>query len=666
MTRRAWRNVVLAAACLALALLALSCDGPGTPTTTTPSGGGSGSGNTIAGTVRGADGAAVAVGSVVAYNAGTCVAAGSADIQADGSYRIEGLPDGAYDVAAVSARFPTQFASASMNVGQADRDTYATRTASRDFTMTGQIPYGTFFHCEGRHIVADSTSQKVCFRGICDPGLAYGFLRMPDTAYPGTEGIDYFKPDSQDYDKFARWGFSLVRVAFEWRRALPDGFQVGDTVTELNAYYVGMLDDAVRYARERGLYVLLEMHNFYLYWAGLDDYRVVNQNAQLQQLLVDTWRLLAARYADETAVLGYEIMNEPFTDGDADWHTAAQAVIDSIRSVDANHLIFVDGRHHSNAHLWPRPGTPEVDSNDYGNGPTPFVTDPRPVWPGIVYCPHLYLDAYNEGVYSGEDDPPEGWRQRVVDRTLACLYWGADNNVPIAFTETGIPNSQTWADALHELFERYMDPTCTTTCAWEYEPEHSKSGVSLLDDGVQLPVLMAHQTGVYDAPGSLSARNAHVLVAESMTAEDAFWHVQDPWLITSWDAVVSRSAAPTGDVGAGQVSVRAEVTAPWGGIGFYHHWLDLRDYTHLVFLVRSDPTAPAASLFLRLKSGSHAVLNQVNLEQYLAGGTWDTWRQVEIPLADLLSAGSSDVTGLLIQTSQPGAFLLDDVSFVRK
>ena len=66
-------------------------------------------------------------------------------------------------------------------------------------------------------------------------------------------------------------------------------------------------------------------------------------NPDNQKWLAGLWREIARRYATETAVMGYDLVNEPITTRSIDqWKTLAQDLVTTIRTVDQSHLIVVE------------------------------------------------------------------------------------------------------------------------------------------------------------------------------------------------------------------------------------------------------------------------------------------------------------------------------------
>lgn len=68
-------------------------------------------------------------------------------------------------------------------------------------------------------------------------------------------------------------------------------------------------------------------------WANNDD----------KQDLISIWRSIAMRYANETSVLGYDLIDAPNAPQNTDLESLYKDLINAIRQVDQNHIIFVQG-----------------------------------------------------------------------------------------------------------------------------------------------------------------------------------------------------------------------------------------------------------------------------------------------------------------------------------
>ncbi len=158
--------------------------------------------------------------------------------------------------------------------------------------------------------------------------------------------------------------------------------------------------------------------NFWAYTDGPD--------ADLQDHFTAMWTAVAARFKDHPAVIGYDILNEPYPGSYFDKIEAAtrrtvkdgapsaafdverfgpfyQRVIDAIRTVDSDHWIFFE----------PRFGAPANGSPSW----IPRLDDPRSGTPRIVYIPHLYSGIAEATVdYAPWNDTVPSWeRERTTD-----------------------------------------------------------------------------------------------------------------------------------------------------------------------------------------------------------------------------------------------------------
>jgi len=154
---------------------------------------------------------------------------------------------------------------------------------------------------------------------------------------------NYIRP--RDFDIIKSFGFNLVRVPFDYA-LVEDPEHPG----HLHPGGVAWLDRAVRMARDAGLYVILDMHgapgrqslDHTTGWSGQNR---LWYDEQAQAQMVSLWTELAARYRDETAVMGYDLVNEPFGDGKTENHqpilvALVDRLILAIHTVDTNHVIF--------------------------------------------------------------------------------------------------------------------------------------------------------------------------------------------------------------------------------------------------------------------------------------------------------------------------------------
>jgi endoglycosylceramidase len=201
--------------------------------------------------------------------------------------------------------------------------------------------------------IEDSEGRQVLLRGVNLSAL--GDYYLPNPAYPAPVPL---KPD--DFADIAAAGFNVVRLLVHWSALEP----TRDTIDE---GYLQQIRDAVAGAKANNLYVVIDMHQDawgkYIAsppgticppglspavgWDGAPEWATAfdpgpgnvntcrggsreDSNAVretwdnfysdadgIMTELVELWGLLGAEFADEPAVAGYDLLNEPNLGSDA-------------------------------------------------------------------------------------------------------------------------------------------------------------------------------------------------------------------------------------------------------------------------------------------------------------------------------------------------------------
>jgi aryl-phospho-beta-D-glucosidase BglC (GH1 family) len=223
-------------------------------------------------------------------------------------------------------------------------------------------------------------------------------------------------------------GFNSVRVPFSYRL-----FVSADDPQKLEGAGYELLDKVVGWCRQEGLYVVLDMHAAPGGQTGdnIDDgygYPFLFESAEDQELTIKIWQKLAARYRNESAVIGYDLLNEPIAHYfDRDHFNPKlepfyKKLTAAIRRVDKNHLIFLGGA--------------QWNSN--------FKVFGAPFDDKLVYTFHKYWTATDQTVI-----------QEYVD--FSNKY-----DVPLWMGESG-ENSYEWIDAFRKLLEKNRIGWCFWT-----------------------------------------------------------------------------------------------------------------------------------------------------------------------------------------------------------
>jgi aryl-phospho-beta-D-glucosidase BglC (GH1 family) len=194
-----------------------------------------------------------------------------------------------------------------------------------------------WLHTEGTRIVNDQ-GREVRFTGV-------GLQTLQGL---GIEGHAYDVPDDRHFDNILRFGFNQVRLPIRWLfiEPHPPTLNPDGTITHhFDQRYLQAMDAVIRELGERGIKVVISMnavpgtggeldnhepvHHIWAMPAWLYPHRYPSiQEARcgffanrtqpgvplpsIQDGLADVWRMVAARYANNSTVIGADILNEPY------------------------------------------------------------------------------------------------------------------------------------------------------------------------------------------------------------------------------------------------------------------------------------------------------------------------------------------------------------------
>lgn len=293
--------------------------------------------------------------------------------------------------------------------------------------------------------VFDAQGRQVLLRGVNLNAL--GDYYQANAAY---EPIIALRPS--DFPQMAAQGFDVVRLILSWSSLEPARGQI-------SAQYLQRIHAAVESAKASGIYVVLDMHQDawgkYIAtppgvtcppsrevaigwdgapeWATLTDGKstcrvpgvrelapaVVQSFANfyadrdgIQGELVASWAALAAEFAREPAVAGYDLFNEPnfgndLTSAAPKLAAFSARAIAAIRAAERQaggfaHVVFFEP-----VVTWPAPGSilaPDFTADD-----------------NIVFAPHNYAESLQ---VFGEASLEAGFAQAAADAaTYGSTFW---------------------------------------------------------------------------------------------------------------------------------------------------------------------------------------------------------------------------------------------------
>jgi len=193
-----------------------------------------------------------------------------------------------------------------------------------------------------------------------------------------------------------------------------------------------LLDRIIGWCKAENLYVILDMHCAPGGQTGdnIDDgngFPFLFKSAANRKQTADIWRKIAARYKNETIILGYDLLNEPiahyFDVNDLNPHLEPtyKQITAAVRSVDKNHLIFIGGAQwDSNFKIFGKPFDSKAVYTFHK-----YWTD---VKQDVIQEYVDYRDKYNVPIYVGEtgenkDEWVRDFRILCEKNNIGWHYW---------------------------------------------------------------------------------------------------------------------------------------------------------------------------------------------------------------------------------------------------
>ena len=284
-----------------------------------------------------------------------------------------------------------------------------------------------------------------------------------------------------DIDSMKAWGFNSVRLPMHYNLfTLPiEEEPVPGENTWLEIGFE-LTDSLISWCKQNEIYVVLDLHaapGGQGYDAAISDYNPANpslwQSAENRNKMVALWKRLAEHYADEDWVAGYDLLNEPNWDlpGNTAMRALYEEVTDSIRTVDPDHIIFIEGN------WW---------ANDF-TGLTPPWDD------NLVYSPHKY------------------WSTNTAETMQWVTTMRNEHNVPLYLGESG-ENSNVWfRDAI-----RLLEDLGIGWAWWPLKKVDNISAILSIPKTDNYQALLNHWGGSGPAPTTEEATAALMELAENL------------------------------------------------------------------------------------------------------------------------------------------------------
>jgi endoglucanase len=279
-------------------------------------------------------------------------------------------------------------------------------------------------------------------------------------------------------DQIAALGFNTVRLPFSNEAIAPGRMPQGINY-DVNPDLAGktsldLMDMLIQGAADRGLKVILDRHRP----TSAGQSELWYTDAVPEDRWIADWAMLAKRYANQPALLGVDLHNEPrgpatwgSSDPSTDWRLAAERAGNAILAVNPHVLIFVQGIEHSGDD-WYWWGGNFLDAK---SSPVRLNVPGR-----LVYSPHDYgPGVYDQAWFSASDFPnnmPAIWD----------AHWGYlanEQSAPVVIGEFGGRSVGDDAEGVwqHALID-YADQHGIGWLNWSFNPDSGDTGGLLSDD----------------------------------------------------------------------------------------------------------------------------------------------------------------------------------------
>jgi endoglucanase len=294
----------------------------------------------------------------------------------------------------------------------------------KPFLLKG-INLGNWLNPEGYMFLFSGTNSyrliDQAFKEMIGPDATDTFWRKFQDNYITKDDLLYIK----------QTGMNSIRLPFHYKLFTYEDYMGHN---DPNRGFE-LLDRAIEWSREAGLYVILDMHDAPGGQTGdnIDDsygYPWLFENQNDQQLFCYIWQKIATHYAHNPTVIGYDLLNEPiahyFPNKDelnSKLEPLYKKAIEAIRKVDTNHVVLLGGAQWN--------GNFDV-FNDWN-----FDSN-------IMYTCHRY------------------WCDTLQANIQDFIDFRNKSNRPIYMGETG-ENTNEWVDSFRRLLEK-------NNIGWHYWP----------------------------------------------------------------------------------------------------------------------------------------------------------------------------------------------------
>jgi endoglucanase len=331
-----------------------------------------------------------------------------------------------------------------------------------------------YWHTNGRQLL-DANNQPVRMTGINWFGL--------ETANYAPHGL-WTRAYRDMLDQMKSLKYNTLRLPYSNQLfdagSTPNGIDYAKNPDLQGLSGVQIMDKIIAYAGQIGMKVLLDRHRPD---AGAQS-ALWYTSAYPETRWLNDWRMLAQRYAGNTAVIGADLHNEPHGiqggggsdwgsgSTNTDWRLAAERAGNAILAVNPNWLIVVEGvdTYNGSGYWW--------GGNLQGAASAPVRLN---VANRLVYSAHDYATSVYTQPWFNDPAFPNNL-PAIWDRNWGYLF--KNNVAPVLLGEFGTtladPRDRTWLSALMSYLGTGTNAVSFTF--WSWNPNSGDTGGILNDD----------------------------------------------------------------------------------------------------------------------------------------------------------------------------------------
>ncbi|RNI26465.1 cellulase family glycosylhydrolase [Rufibacter latericius] len=312
--------------------------------------------------------------------------------------------------------------------------------------------------------------------------------------------ISFSRYTKKDFEQIKSLGCDVIRLPINLH-----GMTKGAPNYTLDPLFLSFLDQAVTWAEELDLHLILDNHSF----DPLD-----NTQPSVEGILEKVWTQMAQHYKDRSDKVYFEILNEPHGISDAQWNAIQGRIIQVIRRHDTRHTLIVGATnfnsyqnlaqvpvypdnkliytfHFYDPFLFTHQGATWVAPSllPLANMPFPYRAQDMPAFPNSL------RGSWMEGAYNNYAQ--EGTVAKVKQLIDIAAQFKEARKVPVYCGEFGVfqDNSRNEDRVFwYNEVRRYLEEKKIGWTSWDYHGSFglfTKGGSDLFQHDLNVPLLQA-------------------------------------------------------------------------------------------------------------------------------------------------------------------------------